>query len=292
MNNENLENSNEKKTYIRLLSSIRNLPSIPMVMFEVSKLLNNPNTSASELGKMIGKDQGLVAKILTVANSPLYGLPRRVSTIEFAIVILGFEHIKNIVIALSMVEAFKKDGLKNWDSKTYWNHSILTASIAKKIADDLYLPKSGEAFTAGLLHDLGISIIQRYFNKEFILINELVDSQQMRYLKAEEQILGLTHQEIGKFLISRWNLPSSLGDVICNHHHPSMSEENKVIASVIHLADYMTQYLNTGGFYWDENIELDNNVVQILNFGNETNLMQYIESYSDLLKNQIETLIF
>ncbi len=292
MNNENLENSNEKKTYIRLLSSIRNLPSIPMVMFEVSKLLNNPNTSASELGKMIGKDQGLVAKILTVANSPLYGLPRRVSTIEFAIVILGFEHIKNIVIALSMVEAFKKDGLKNWDSKTYWNHSILTASIAKKIADDLYFPKSGEAFTAGLLHDLGISIIQRYFNKEFNLINELVDSQQMRYLKAEEQILGLTHQEIGKFLISRWNLPASLGDVICNHHHPSQSEENQVMASIIHLADYMTQYLNAGGFYWDENVELDNNIVQILNFGNEANLIKYIDSYSDLLKNQIETLIF
>ncbi len=292
MNNENLENSNEKKTYIRLLSSIRNLPSIPMVMFEVSKLLNNPNTSASELGKMIGKDQGLVAKILTVANSPLYGLPRRVSTIEFAIVILGFEHIKNIVIALSMVEAFKKDGLKNWDSKTYWNHSILTASIAKKIADDLYFPKSGEAFTAGLLHDLGISIIQRYFNKEFNLINELVDSQQMRYLKAEEQILGLTHQEIGKFLISRWNLPASLGDVICNHHHPSQSEENQIMASIIHLADYMTQYLNAGGFYWDENVELDNNIVQILNFGNEANLIKYIDSYSDLLKNQIETLIF
>ena len=292
MTNENLENSNEKKTYIRLLSSIRNLPSIPIVMFEVSKLLNNPNTSASELGKMIGKDQGLVAKILTVANSPLYGLPRRVSTIEFAIVILGFEHIKNIVIALSMVEAFKKDGLKNWDSRTYWNHSILTASIAKKIADDLYFPKSGEAFTAGLLHDLGISIIQRYFNKEFNLINELVDNQQMRYLIAEEQILGLTHQEIGKFLISRWNLPSSLGDVICNHHHPSRSEENKVITSIIHLADYMTQYLNAGGFYWDENLELDNNVVQILNFGNETNLMKYIDSYSDLLKNKIKTLIF
>ena len=292
MNNESLENSTEKKTYIRLLSSIRNLPSIPMVMFEVSKLLNNPNTSASELGKMIGKDQGLVAKILTVANSPLYGLPRRVSTIEFAIVILGFEHIKNIVIALSMVEAFKKDGLKNWDSKTYWNHSILTASIAKKIADDLYFPKSGEAFTAGLLHDLGISIIQRYFNKEFNLINELVDSQQMRYLKAEEQILGLTHQEIGKFLISRWNLPASLGDVICNHHHPSQSEENQVMASIIHLADYMTQYLNAGGFYWDENVELDNNIVQILNFGNEANLIKYIDSYSDLLKNQIETLIF
>jgi len=292
MNNGNVENINEKKTYIRLLSSIRNLPSIPVVMFEVSKLLNNPNTSASELGRMISKDQGLVAKILTVANSPLYGLPRRVSTIEFAIVILGFEHIKNIVIALSMVEAFKKDGMKNWDSKSYWNHSIITAATAKRIADDLYFQKSGEAFTAGLLHDLGISIIQRYFNKEFNSINDLVDSQQMRYLKAEEQILGLTHQEIGKFLISRWNLPASLGDVICNHHQPSLSEENKVMASIIHLADYMTQRLNTGGFYWDDNIELDENIIKILNFGSEANLNRFIDGYSELLKTQHETIIF
>ncbi len=292
MNNGNVENINEKKIYIRLLSSIRNLPSIPIVMFEVSKLLNNPNTSATELGRMISKDQGLVAKILTVANSPLYGLPRRVSTIEFAIVILGFEHIKNIVIALSMIEAFKKDGMKDWDSKAYWNHSIITAATAKRIADDLYFPKSGEAFTAGLLHDLGISIIQRYFNKEFNSINNLVDSQQMRYIKAEEQILGLTHQEIGKFLISRWNLPASLGDVICFHHQPSLSEENKVMASIVHLADYMTQRLNIGGFYWDDNMELDENVIKILNFGSETNLTRFIDNYSELLKSQNETIIF
>jgi HD-like signal output (HDOD) protein len=83
----------------RLLSGIRNLPSVPFIMVEVSKMLDNPRTGASDLGKLISKDQAMVAKILSVANSPLYGLPRRVSTIEFAIVILGFDHIKNIVIA-------------------------------------------------------------------------------------------------------------------------------------------------------------------------------------------------
>ena len=97
--------------------NIRNLPSIPVVMTEASNLLENPRTSAAELGKLISKDQGLTAKILSVANSPLYGLPRRVSTIEFAIVILGFDHIKNIVIALSMIEAFKNESGKNWNRK-------------------------------------------------------------------------------------------------------------------------------------------------------------------------------
>ncbi len=292
MNNNYSQNIDQKKIYLRLLSSIRNLPSIPIVIFEVSKLLNNPKTSASDLGKMISQDQGMVAKILTVANSPLYGLPRRVSTIEFAIVILGFEHIKNIVVALSMIEAFKKEDGKNWDSKSYWNHSIITASAAKRIADDLNFPKSGEAFTAGLLHDLGISIVQRYFNTEFKAICDLVDKEQMRYLKAEEQILGITHQEIGKFLISRWNLPEFLGDAIFNHHCPSKSEGSKVLSSIVHLADYMTQRFGIGCFYWDENIELDENIISILNFGSEANLNKFIDKYEELFKNQTELTIF
>ena len=84
------------------------------------------------LGKVISTDQGLVAKILAVANSPLYGIPRRVSTIEFAIVILGFDHIKNIVMALSMIEAFKRDDGKNWDNASYWVHSLMTAMWVKE----------------------------------------------------------------------------------------------------------------------------------------------------------------
>jgi len=279
----------EKKTFIKLLSSIRSLPSMPVVMVEVSKLLSNPLTSAADLGKVINKDQGLVTKILAVANSPLYGIPRRVSTIEFAIVILGFDHIKNIVMALSMIEAFKRDDGKNWDNASYWVHSLMTASAAKRIADELRYQRTGEVFTAGLLHDLGITIIQRYFNSEFNAICGLVDSQEMRHLKAEEQVLGLTHQEIGQLLANRWNLPESLGETIAYHHCPSALEDNKVLASIVHLADYMTQRLGIGCFYWDDNIQLDENIIDILKFGNESNLNRFIDSHEELFKSQLES---
>ena len=262
---------------------------MPVVMVEVSKLLSNPLTSAADLGKVINKDQGLVAKILAVANSPLYGIPRRVSTIEFAIVILGFDHIKNIVMALSMIEAFKRDDGKNWDNASYWVHSLMTASAAKRIADELRYQRTGEVFTAGLLHDLGITIIQRYFNSEFNAICGLVDSQEMRHLKAEEQILGLTHQEIGQLLANRWNLPESLGETIAYHHFPSALEDNKVLASIVHLADYMTQRLGIGCFYWDDNIQLDENIIDILKFGNESNLNRFIDSHEELFKSQLES---
>jgi putative nucleotidyltransferase with HDIG domain len=289
MNKIMAESLPEKKTFIKLLSSIRSLPSMPVVMVEVSKLLSNPLTSAADLGKVISTDQGLVAKILAVANSPLYGIPRRVSTIEFAIVILGFDHIKNIVMALSMIEAFKRDDGKNWDNAAYWIHSLMTASAAKRIADELRYQKTGEVFTAGLLHDLGISIIQRYFNSEFNAICGLVDLQEMRYLKAEEQTLGLTHQEIGQLLANRWNLPESLGETIANHHCPSSLGDNKVLASIVHLADYMTQRLGIGCFYWDENIQLDENIIDILKFGNEINLHRFVDSHEELFKSQLES---
>lgn len=289
MNSNITENIPEKKTYTKLLSHIRNLPSIPVVIFEVSKLLTDPRTSATDLGRIIGRDQGLVAKILTVANSPFYGLPRKVSTIEFAIVILGFDHIKNIVMALSMIEAFKKNGGPNWDNESYWNHTLMTAGASKRIADQLGYPKPGEVFTAGLLHDLGIAVIQRYLSDEFNAICETAQNQQINYLKAEEQILGLTHQEVGLFLANRWNLPESLSDSIAHHHCPSKSEKNKMLPAVIHLADYMTQKLNIGSFQWDEGFELDEDIVNVLGFKSRAKLEEYIDGQSELFKKQLES---
>ena len=274
----------------RYLNSIRNLPSIPIVMFEVTKLLDNPMTSTNELGKIISKDQGLTAKILTVANSPLYGLPRKVSTIEFAIVVLGFEQIKNIVIALSMIEAFSSKDKDDWNRKAFWIHSLSTALGAKKIADDLGLSKTAEAFTAGLLHDLGISVIQRYFNKEFKQINTLVKETNIPYLEAEEQVLGMTHQDVGRFLAERWNLPQSLGDAIAFHHTPSLTEDWKNLTAVVHFADYMTNRVGVGNYLWDSGFQLDENIVSILNLGTKSYLDKLIENYESLFKTDYESI--
>ncbi len=289
MDNQTAELEKVREKKINNLLSIRNLPSIPVVMFEVTKLLENPKTNANDLGKIISMDQGLVAKILTVANSPLYGLPRRVSTIEFAIVILGFEHIKNIVIALSMIEAFKGSDNKELDKKSYWLHSLVTAFAAKRIADDFRYRKSGEAFTAGLLHDLGISVIQRFFNPDFHKIVEYVKEKECDYLTAENQILGINHQDIGQFLIDKWNLPPILGDVILHHHHPA-NAENKQLSAIVHLADYMTQKLGIGAFNWDELLNCDPFIMDVFNFPDEASLDSYITKHQELFLSQIELL--
>jgi putative nucleotidyltransferase with HDIG domain len=290
MNEQIIDIEVKKEKNRNFLASIQNLPSIPVVMMEVTNLLANPNTSAGELGKIISKDQGLVTKILRVANSPLYGLPRKVSTIEFAIVILGFTHIKNIVIALSAFEAFNSKNDEKWDRKKFWAHSIMTATVAKNISEEIGYRKSGEAFIAGLLHDLGVSVIQRFFAKQFKEIIDLVENQKMRYLNAELKVLGLSHGEIGQYLSERWNLPESLGETIQHHHKPSESEDHKVVASIVHLADYLTQRFNVAAFDWDNEMEFDENIIDILRLGDEQNLNNMILRYEQLLTDQFESI--
>lgn len=276
--------------YVEHLSRIRNLPSILPLAMEVSRLLDDPATSASDVGKIISQDQAMVAKILMIANSPLYGIPRKVSTIEFAIVILGFNHVKNIVVALSIMDAFQ-DGTKNkWNKTKFWLHSLATAVLSKRIASDIGYGKTGEAFTAGLLHDLGISVIQRYFSKEFVKITNLVDTVKIRFDAAEKLTMGLTHSELGQFLVNNWNLPNTLGNAVRYHHSPSESENDNVLPSIVHLADFITHKFQQGDFEWDENIELDKGVAQYLSLGDVTQLNSFIDSYKDLLTEHINSI--
>ncbi len=288
MSEQTLEQK-QKKTKL-VLSNVYNLPAVSQVMMEVSNLLDNPTTNTAQLSAMIGKDQGLASKILSIANSPLYGLPRKVTTIDFAILIIGYQDIKNIVIALSMIESFKNKTDKYLDQKEFWMHSIIAGNASKRIAEDLGFRIGSEAFVGGLLHDLGIPVIHKYFHSDFVEIVNKVNEGGMSFAEAEVDQLGYGHNEIGKFLAEKWNLPQSHCNTIENHHKPHLAKENVVLASVVHLADYMTQKLNIGAFYWDKDIELDESVIETLKFDNREKLEEFIEGYKELFEREAESL--
>ena len=274
------------------LESVQNLPSMPVVLAEVNSLLSDESTSASELSEVISKDQGLVTKVLTVANSPFYGIPRRVSTIEFAIVILGFNHIKNIVIALSMMEAFKSVTGKKFQQKEYWMHSVITGFLAKRLADDLGYAFSGEAFTSGLLHDLGLPLIYKLFQEEFEKIVGEAKNGDSTYQELELKYFGATHGEIGAFLIDKWNLPESLSEAVRFHHSPDRENVYRELTAIVHLADYMLNKMELANYFWDNDIGLDNSVLTTLKLGGEEYLNNLIEKYEPLIGEQLENFIF
>ncbi len=286
MSEQELE-QRRKRTKL-VLSNVYNLPAVSQVMMEVSNMLDNPTTNTAKLGDMIGKDQGLATKILSIANSPLYGLPRKVTTIDFAILIIGYQDIKNIVIALSMIESFKNKTDKYLDQKEFWLHSILTGNASKRIAEDLGFRIGSEVFVSGLLHDLGIPVLHKFFHTEFMEIVDEVNETGKSFHEVEIEKLGYDHQTIGRFLAEKWNLPMQHCSTIENHHNPSKAEENQVMASVVHLADYMTQVLEIGNFYWDNNYVLDESIIDTLKFGSREKLDEFVSGYKELFQQEID----
>ncbi|HPN37638.1 MAG TPA: HDOD domain-containing protein [Melioribacteraceae bacterium] len=289
-NNSTIGIADKIKRVEALLSSVNNLPSIPLIINEVNRVIEDPGASAAKLAKIINKDQAMVTKILSLANSPLYGIPRRVSTIDFAIIILGFNHIKNIIIALSMIDAFKSVKGERFDQQKYWVHSLMVATLSKKIADDLGHRTGGEVFTAGLLHDLGIPIIFKYFNNDYIEITKIAEESGTSIFENESNILGLTHAQVGRFLIDKWNLPVGLANSVQFHHQPGKCPTDVVVPAIIHLADIITQRFEKGDFFWDKNLPIDKSIIDILKLGNEEYLEQFILSYQELVNSQVESL--
>jgi HD-like signal output (HDOD) protein len=290
MNEQELQ-ERRKKTE-KVLSNVSTLPSIPEVMFEVTKLLDDPMTSTTNLSKIIGKDQGLVTKILSIANSPLYGLSRRVSTVDYAIIILGNQEIKNMVIALSMMEAFKNKNDRVLNYKDFWVHSILTGAAARRLAVELKYENAGEAFVAGLLHDLGISVMHKYLHSSFMAIIELVKNEEMNFLEAEYDQLGLTHADIARHLAEQWNFPPSLCDAISFHHKPAECKVDKQLTALIHVADYMVNQVAPGNFFWDDFLTPDPFVCDVFQLDDISELNEYIEKYRPLLEDEIKTVWF
>ncbi len=285
------EISLKKEKYMRLLANAYSLPALPFIIEEVNRVIDDPKASAAHLGDVISRDQALVAKILSVANSPLYGIPRRVSTIDFAIIILGFNHIKNIVIAFSLMDSISAFDSTIFDRKKYWVHSLVTATASKRIADDLGYHVSGEAFTAGLLHDLGIPIICKHFPKEFKQIQEITLETGVPFREAEIMVLGMDHQEIGRVLVDRWNLPSTLAEVVGCHHQPTLAtDKHLTLTTLIHLTDYMANRFVSEPNTWDDTLTLDQSVLGTLRLGNTEYLEAFINSYQKQFQEQIDTL--
>ncbi|HUX60651.1 MAG TPA: HDOD domain-containing protein [Ignavibacteriaceae bacterium] len=275
-----------------VLRNIYNLPPIPDAIKQSLEMLDRPELNSHSLSNIISKDQGLVTKILTIANSPLYGLQRKVTTVEFAILVLGYSELRNIISVLSIVEAFKNKTDAFLNQKEFWLHSFLTGSASKRLAEDFDFPNSGEAFIAGFLHDFGFSIIHRFFHADFIEIYKLVNEKGVSYNDAELEVLGMTHQQIGNYLADKWNFPETLCEAILFHHNPEESKQNKILASIVHLADYMTEKLDIGNSYWDKNLVLSDSELGVLRFREHEQVDKFIESYRELFSEQVDTVRF
>ncbi len=270
------------------VQTIIQLPALPTVAMEVVEMVDNPKTSASRLGKVISTDQALTAKVLKIANSPFYGFPRKISTIDFAIIVLGYDALKEIVISISLVSSLQKKSDQYFDAKGFWDHSIAAGVLARRLARDLNYRVSGEVFVGGLLHDMGLSVLHRYFRPEFKRIVEIARETDLSFIEAEESVLGVTHAEIGGWLAERWNLPDHLVEAVACHHAPGRARKNPDLVSIIHVADVISTRIADVPLEFDKGSDFSAEALGRLQLNDQNVLNEYLTSYVNLLGQDLE----
>jgi len=230
----------------KITESIIGLPTLPTVVSKMIELVDNPRTSAASLARLISTDQALTARLLKLANSAYYGFPREISTVNMAIVVLGFNTVKDMGLSLSVFDVFKnQDVTSSFDIPRFWEHSI-ACGIASRMIARLYRSRyAGEAFVAGLLHDIGKVILNQYFNKEFAEILKRTSAGELLE-DAEDSVIGTRHSQIGAWLADKWNLPKLIADTLGYHHAPWDSRIDPVFVATISLADYLCHISGLG----------------------------------------------
>jgi putative nucleotidyltransferase with HDIG domain len=230
-----------------IVGKIEDLPTLPRTVLRITELVNDPKSSARDLARIITDDQVLTARLLKLVNSSFYGFPQRISTITGAIVLLGFDAIRNLLLTTSVFDVFAGNKVTaKFRQEKFWDHSLGCAVAAKVVGNFMRNDKVEELFVCGLLHDIGKIVEMMYLRSQFSKLIHLVEDENILMLSAETKLFGFTHAEIGKLLGERWNLPPKLIAVIAQHHQPGLAGRFSLEAAIVHLADILCRALDIG----------------------------------------------
>ncbi len=237
----------------KLAATIGDLPSLPHVITQIIRLVEDPTTSAAQVSQAIGSDQALVSKVLRLANSAYYGFPYQISTVAHATVILGFRAVKTLVVSAFASAWFDEKG-DAIDRQALWQHSVGCAIAARLLAPRAGWKDAEEAFTAGLLHDIGRVMLDRYAHRPLRQAVEMSRRQAegfptataMPLREAEWSVLGFTHSELGQWVMEQWKLPMTLCTAIGHHHDPKSAPAHAPLVWTVAGADLLCAQLAIG----------------------------------------------
>ena len=230
-----------------IIRRIDDLPTLPRTVFRITEMVNNPRSSARDLAQVITDDQVLTARLLRLVNSSFYGFPQRITTVTRAIVLLGFDAIRHLLLTTSVFDIFS-DHNKDLTAarENRWDHVLGCAVAAKVIGKHIRHDKIEELFVCALLHDIGKIVLMVYAPEDYEAVTRLAAQRGGLLIEAEEELLGYTHVETGRLLAERWNLPTMVAEVIYAHHTPDTAGDYVREAAVVHLADIFCRALAHG----------------------------------------------
>lgn len=223
-----------------------NIPPLPEVVTRVLTLTESADASASEVARVVSMDQAMAARVLRLANSAHYGLPKQVSSVHQAVMVLGFSGLRQLILAagLNSLTAGKFSGYFLGKGEL-WRHSMASASGADLLAEWVGFNRE-EAFTAGLMHDIGKLVLAKFLGSRYDLVRQFTCNEGKSFLEAERQLFETDHAEVGGLVAKEWNLPPALVQAIAVHHAPLESGNVDPLVCIVHLADAFALSLGQG----------------------------------------------
>ncbi len=230
----------------RIVSKIQSFPSISGVATRILKLLDDPDSSAEDVQKVLRLDPGLTANILKLTNSAYFGLPNKVGSVQQAVVMLGWKRLVKIVLA-TCVNAVLDKPVPGYDLPPgeLWRHSVAVSVTAEGLMKELNLDVDDEIFTAALLHDLGKLVMGEFVAEDLESIRSTAEKG-IPFPVAEREVLGTNHAEIGAMLLESWSFPTRLVGAVRWHHEPDSAEPPSALIDIVHVANVLCLMLGIG----------------------------------------------
>ncbi len=222
-----------------LVKRIDQLPTLPAIATRIMQIVEDPDSSAKDLERIISNDVSLASRILRLVNSAYFGVSRRVTDLGQAVAMAGFALVKSVAMGISIFDTlgFGTESRK-YRREGFWKHCVATGAVARFMARERRDPDPEGAFTVGLLHDVGKLVLDRHANFEFQRILATTELESVSFRDAEKQVLGeVGHAEIGGWLLEQWRFPAEIAIPVANHHAYARAKEHRRLALVCACAD-------------------------------------------------------
>jgi putative nucleotidyltransferase with HDIG domain len=221
------------------------LPSLPTIYQEITAAVDKQDSSISDIGAIVGKDQSLASRLLKLANSAMYSFPSQIETIEEALQLIGLREMRDLALATTVISTFNKLPQSLVNPIDFWKHSIACGTAAAMIAERRFDPAPERFLIGGLMHDIGRLIMYLFAAKESTEILSKYDRENTTACRIEHQVLGFDHCALGAELLAIWKLPSKLVELVRLHHNPSKIA-TPTDDGTVHCADFLITAMGIG----------------------------------------------
>lgn len=283
-------------TVHEIIGKLDDLPTLPAIVYELSRVINDPMSSTAEVEKIMANDISLTTKVLRLANSAYYAIPGGVSSLQRAIAYIGYDTINQLTLSASVINALDAKNHSTFDVRDFWKHSLGVAMASEVIAREVKYKTPSDLFTCGLLHDMGkvaiLIVAQPQFEETVLYAHE----QQLSLIEAEEALGAAKHTHVGFELAVKWRLPTQIQNAIANHHQkdPAMrgglSQEANLIADIVYLSNLLIHALQFGNSGHKKVLGLPRDVLERLSISQDslkdliTKVKEKIQSADSFLK--------